>query len=173
MSYVPPAGRPRPAEPPPPSGGALALAIAAIALVGYATAPRRRRVFVSYDHELDLRYRNLLLAWDANPRFPFRLALTSPTERIASDDDAVVKRALTAKLKAAEYLLVVIGPETWKSAFVRWEIERAMADDVALKLVGVKVKQSYRSPDVLLGVGAAWARTFSVDAVTRALESAG
>lgn len=135
-------------------------------------SPSRPRVFVSYDHDEDLRYRNLLRAWDANSEFPFTFDLTSPVARIRSDDEVVVKRALTTKLKASEYLLVVVGKATWRSRFVTWEIERAKEPDVNLKLVAVKLQRTNRSPKSLLAAGTSWANRFSVDAVAQALRDA-
>lgn len=170
-----------PFEPPlPPASGDSAnpwvkflLVVGGLALASKFVTPSRPRVFVSYDHERDLRYRNLLRAWDANPKFPFAFDLTSPVSRINSEDETVVKRALTTKLKASDYLLVIVGPETWKSAFVRWEIERAQEADVDLRLVAVKLTRTHRTPPALLDAGTAWAHQFTVDAVTAALRKAG
>jgi hypothetical protein len=151
----------------------LLLLVGGIALASKLVAPSRPRVFVSYDHEKDLRYRNLLRAWDANPKFPFAFDLTSPVARINSEDEAVVKRALTTKLKASDYLLVIVGSQTWRSAFVRWEIERAQEADIDLRLVAVKLTRTHRTPPALLDAGTAWAHQFTVEAVTAALRKAG
>jgi hypothetical protein len=150
-------------------GGLLAAAAAAIA---YLVRPTRPRVFVSYDHDHDVRYRDLLRAWDANARFQFTFDLASPVVRIESEDEAVVKRALTPKLKAAEVLLVIIGANTWRSRWIRWEIERALETDVDLPIAAVKIDRRFRSPASLKGVDAVWGYQFAEATVTEVLQEA-
>ncbi len=131
-----------------------------------------KKVFVSYDHDQDARYRDLLRAWDKNPQFEFRFDLTSPVDAIDTYDQGVVKRALTPKMKAAEYLLVLVGEETARSKWVEWEIERATEPDVNLKIASIKLQKSSRLPRVLQRIGAASATGFSLENVTRVLTEA-
>lgn len=122
---------------------------------------RRERVFISYDHSEDVRMRNLLEAWSRNSQQKFQVERTSPLERINSDDPAVVKRALTPMLKRADCLLVIVGENTAKSPFVRWEIERAQETDVNLKMAAIKLKRGYALPEALKGGRCSWAVGFT------------
>jgi hypothetical protein len=125
------------------------------------TAPRQRRVFVSYDHSQDVAFRNILEAWDKNPRFRFHYHRVSPLTAIRSRDEAVVKRALTPMLKRASHLLVIVGELTHKSDFVRWEIERAQAEDVNLRMAAIKLNARCKLPDPLRSGRCAWAIGFT------------
>ena len=141
-------------------------------VVGALIAGNKKRVFISYDHSEDVHIRNLLEAWNRNGKFSFTMERTSPFHRIESDDEAVVKRALTPMLKKADYLLVIVGDKTAKSRFVCWEIERAQAKDVNLCIAAVKLNPRYRLPAPLLGRKVSCARTFSHEALITALENA-
>lgn len=152
--------------------GKLLIALAAAWGVGSLLSQSSKKVFVSYDHDQDARYRDLLRAWDKNPRFEFRFDLTSPVDAIDSHDDAVVKRALTSKMKAAEYLLVLVGERTARSKWVEWEIERATEPDVKLRIAAIKLDRSSRLPSVLQRSGVAQATGFSIENVTRVLNAA-
>lgn len=132
----------------------------------------RQRVFISYDHDEDARYKYLLRAWNANGEFEFDMQETSPARQINSTTDYVIRSALTRKLKAADVLLVIIGKHTHKSHWIRWEIERAQAADVNLAIVAVKLDTRYVSPPALLGVGATWAKGFSQEKILAALRTA-
>lgn len=67
------------------------------------------KVFISYDHSDDVHYKRLLQAWDANPDFDFEFDSRGPDVEIDSNDAGVVKAALTAKMKSATHLLVLVG----------------------------------------------------------------
>jgi hypothetical protein len=67
----------------------------------------KRKVFVSYDHSEDAKYKWLLMAWDANPDFDFEFDSRGPDVAIDSKDAAVVKQALTRMMKEATHLLVL------------------------------------------------------------------
>src|SRR5258708_16734318 len=77
----------------------------------------KKKVFISYDHSEDARYKNLLSAWDANTSFEFEFDNRSPNEAIDSADAGRVKAALTTMMSSAEYLLVIVGATTHTS---RW-----------------------------------------------------
>lgn len=132
----------------------------------------KKRVFISYQHKYDRQYRNLLCAWDANSSFDFEFERCSPNVAIDSDQAPQIKAALTRMMKKADCLLVIVGRHTHKSGWVRWEITRAKKSDVRLKLVVVKLNNSYVTPNGLLNSGAAFARSFSRDAILKALDEA-
>lgn len=130
------------------------------------------KVFVSYDHSEDAHYKRLLQAWDANPDFDFEFDSRGPDVAIDSNDAAAVKAALTAKMKSATHLLVLVGSKTSKSKWINWEIDRAKQSDVKLKLAAVKLAKDNETPAGLLNVGTSWATSFERDRVVDALKNA-
>ncbi len=89
---------------------------------------------------------------------------------INSDDAVAIKRAISAKINNATYFLCIIGKKTYKSSWVKWEINKAV--ELKKKLVAVKTESSNTSPDEMLGVGASWAMSFAFDAIKKAIENA-
>lgn len=132
----------------------------------------KTKVFVSYDHSEDAHYKRLLQAWDANPDFDFAFDSWGPNTAIDSLTGAVVKATLTSMMKSATHLLVLVGEKTAGSAWVNWEIDRAKAADVRLKLAAVKLAHSNVSPSGLLNVGTSWATSFTRDRIVEALAAA-
>jgi len=132
----------------------------------------KTKVFVSYDHSEDVHYKRLLQAWDANDSFDFEFDSRGPDVAINSTNAAVVKAALTAKMKTATHLLVLVGEKSAKSSWMNWEIDRAKESDVKLKLAAVKLARDNVTPAGLLGVGTAWATSFTRDRVVDALSEA-
>jgi hypothetical protein len=132
----------------------------------------KHKVFVSYDHDNDARYKNMLLAWDANDDFDFQIDSVGPDVAIDSEDAARVKAALTAKMKQGTHLLVLVGAQSSKSAWINWEVDRATDSDVKLKLAAVKLAKDNPSPAGLLGMGTSWATSFERDRIVEALNAA-
>jgi hypothetical protein len=132
----------------------------------------KKRVFVSYDHSEDARYKYLMQAWDANPEFDFEFDSRGPNEPIDSTNAATIKQSLTRMMKEATHLLVIVGEKTASSKWVTWEIDRATDPDVKLKLAAVKLARANESPTALIGIGTAWATSFERDRVVEALNLA-
>lgn len=132
----------------------------------------KKKVFVSYDHSEDAYYKRLLQAWDANADFDFEFDSRGPNVAIDSDDAAKVKAALTAMMKTATHLLVLVGSKTAMSKWITWEIDRAKQSDVKLKLAAVKLAKDNVSPSGLLNVGTSWATSFERDRIVEALNAA-
>jgi len=130
------------------------------------------KVFVSYDHSEDVHYKRLLQAWDANPDFDFDFDSRGPDVAIDSSDAGVVKAALTAKMKSATHLLVLVGAKSKRSKWMEWEIDRAKQSDVKLKLAAVKLQKENETPAGLLNAGTSWATSFTRDRVVDALKAA-
>lgn len=137
-----------------------------------------RKVYVSFDYENDRHYKSMLQAWSANRQFDFAFNDASSGE-IQTNDIAKIKAALTAKIRDAEVLLVLVGKEANKHhkdwmqiGFRNWiNFEIAKAREAGKKLVAVKLDKSNESPEQIQGTGAAWAMSFSDDAVTKALRA--
>jgi hypothetical protein len=130
------------------------------------------RTFVSYDHSEDVHYKRLLQAWDANPEFEFDFDSRGPDVAIDSTDSAAVKAALTAKMKTATHLLVLVGGKSATSKWMNWEIVRAKQPDIKLRLAAVKLAKFNETPSGLLNCGVAWATSFDRDRIVEALRTA-
>jgi len=132
----------------------------------------KTKVFVSYDHSEDALYKRLLQAWDANPEFDFDFDSRGPNVAINSSDAAIIKAALTAKMKSATHLLVLVGEKSNSSKWMEWEIDRAKQGDIKLKLAAVKLAKSNVTPAGLLDTGTSWATSFERDRIVDALKGA-
>jgi hypothetical protein len=89
---------------------------------------------------------------------------------INSEEAGVIKGQLTKMMKKADYLLVIVGKNTHKSDWIRWEIDRATTDDVKLKVVVIKLQRSYKIPEELKGIGASFAYSFTKANIMKALK---
>lgn len=128
--------------------------------------------FTSYDHSEDVHYKRLLQAWDVNPDFDFDFDSRGPDVAIDSHDAAVVKAALTTKMKSATHLLVLVGAKSHQSKWMTWEIQRAKQSDVRLKLAAVKLAKENITPLGLLNCGTEWATSFERARIVEALKAA-
>lgn len=139
----------------------------------------KKKVFVSFDYDNDKRYKYLLEAWDANPDFDFVFSDKTPDE-IDTTNIGRIKAALTARIKSATYTLVIVGKETNKThkyskliGFKNWlNFEIYQSKQNSNKIAAVKIDKSYESPDELSGASAAWAMSFTEDAIIKALNEA-
>ena len=129
------------------------------------------KVFVSFDHSEDLKYKNLLRAWNANTDFDFEFEVRSPNVEIESEDASVIKAALTRKMRESEYFLVIIGKESHTSEWMNWEITRAMQLDTNLKIAAVKINSKYINP-VSLPANASLSDEFTLEGIINALANA-
>lgn len=136
----------------------------------------KKKVFISFDYTNDKQYKHLLDAWDSNKNMEFVFNDCSSGE-IQSNNIATVKAALTRRINTTTYTLVIIGAEANKrhkdykaigyKNWINFEIAKSKENDN--KLVAVKIKKSYESPDELIGVNAKWAMSFSQEAIIKAL----
>jgi hypothetical protein len=130
----------------------------------------RKKVFISYDYDNDKHYKNLLLAWDGNKLFDFSIHDHSADVSINSTDATAIKRTISRYINEATYFLIIVGKKTHKSAWVKWEIEKAI--ELGKRIVAVKTDRENTSPDALLGIGASWAMSFTFDAISKAINNA-
>lgn len=139
----------------------------------------KMRVVVCFDYENDLKYKNLLKAWDANPEFDFFFNDITPDE-IRTKSVDVVKQVLSKKINEANYTLVLVGKEAnhkhkdhEKIGYKNWQnYEIAKSKEHGNKLIAVKLDTNNTSPDELLNSGASWAMSFSRDSVIKAMKDA-
>jgi hypothetical protein len=132
----------------------------------------KKKVFISYDHSEDQRYKNLLLARHANDSFELEFDQRSPNVPIDSNDATKIKQALTSMMRSADYLLVIIGAKSYTSKWMAWEIDRAKQWDVKLKLAAIKISYFNTTPAGLLGCSVAFATAFEQDRIIDALNKA-
>ena len=130
----------------------------------------KKKIFISYDYDNDKHYKNLLVAWDANSEFDLSFYDASVDVSVDSNDAAAIKRTISARINNATYFLCIIGKQTNKSGWVKWEIEKAV--ELTKKLVAVKIDSGNTSPDAIQGVGASWAMSFTFDSIKNAIDSA-
>ena len=130
----------------------------------------KKKVFVSYDYDNDKMYKNLLLAWDSNQHFDFSIHDHSADVSINSTNASAIKSVLSRYINEATYFLVIVGSKTHKSAWVKWEIEKAV--ELGKRIIAVKTDRENNSPDALMGIGASWAMSFTYVAITNAIDKA-
>ena len=134
------------------------------------------KVFVSFDYENDKKFKFLLQAWSKNHRFSVSFDDVSSGE-INSEDIGRVKAALSRKINEADIVLAIIGryanqihkdyrligDRNW----ISWEVNKGK--ELGKKIVAVKVDNSFISPDAVKNCNASWAKSFTEDAVSKAL----
>jgi len=130
----------------------------------------KKKVFISYDYDNDKHYKNLLVAWDANDEFDFSFYDQSVDVSVDSDDAAVIRRVISARINASTYFLCIVGKRTHKSDWVAWEIDKAV--ELKKKIVAVKTAKENETPPGLYGVGATWALSFTFDSIKNAIARA-
>ncbi|CAN5875382.1 hypothetical protein BH11BAC7_BH11BAC7_11850 [soil metagenome] len=130
----------------------------------------RRKVFISYNFDQDRHYKNLLLAWDSNGSFDFHMRDYSADVSIASTEGSVIRRVIAAKINKGNYFVVLVGKETWKCEWVKWEI--AKAKELKKKIVAVKIDRCNEAPGELYGAGVAWVYSFKLKSINNAIKKA-
>lgn len=130
----------------------------------------KRKVFISYDYVNDRHYKNLLLAWDSNKQFDFSISDYSADVSINSTKAATIKSVLSRYINEATTFLVIVGKHTHKSAWVRWEIQKAI--ELGKRIVAVKTDRENITPPELYGVGASWAMSFTYSSIVTAIKNA-
>ena len=129
----------------------------------------KKKIFISYDYDNDKHYKNLLVAWDANSELDFSFYDASVDVSVDSNDAAAIKRVISSRISNASHSLCIIGSKTYKSGWVKWEIEKAV--ELKKKLVAVKTDSGNTSPDAIQGVGASWAMSSTFDSIKNAIDS--
>jgi len=136
-------------------------------------------VFVSFDYENDRRYKHLLEAWHANPRFQFVFEDGTPVE-INSLNVGRVKAALTSKIKDATHTLVIVGQHSNERhrhsdliGYKNWiNFEIAQSISLRKRIAVIKLDRSYQNPDELSQARPSWAYSFTEENVIKALNEA-
>ena len=128
----------------------------------------KRRVFISFDYDIDSKYKNLLVAWDKNRHFDFSFYDGSVTVPVDSENAGPIRRVISTRINACPRFLCIVGEETYLSNWVSWEIDKAVV--LNRRIIAVKINRLNRTPENLYGVGATWALSFTYDAIKKALD---
>ncbi|UQD52344.1 hypothetical protein C0971_10210 [Bacillus methanolicus] len=131
-----------------------------------------KKIFVSYHSDVeDTAHKNLLVAWSKNDNgfFDIKFNDTSVGVSINSDNANYIKSVIKGKISESSVFLCLIGKNTHNSDWVKWEIDKAV--ELGKKVVAVKIKSTYQTPENLYGIGAVWALSFTYDSIKKALNS--
>ena len=116
-------------------------------------------IYVSVDWERgDDTYKRLLMKWDRDRQFKF-----DDTSKLSP------RKKLKPKILAASTLLCIVGAKTNACDQVAWEVQTAAR--AGKKLVGVKIHHSFPTPQSLHRFRAAWAESFTIEAIKAALDA--
>lgn len=144
------------------------------------TGRRKKRIFISFDFDHDRSYRYLLSALNSNAGSDIEFE-DRTSGAIRSSDVGRVKAALATKIGEATHVMVIVGKHAnaYHSDSLKigdrnwqwWEINRARLAG-GKRFIGVKIDRAYIAPEPLKKVGAAWAHSFNVPAVLKAIGEA-
>jgi hypothetical protein len=82
------------------------------------------KVFIGYDYDSDKASKDLLLGWNVNKEFDFSSYDRSFDVTVDSDEAAVFKQDLAARIGHSSHFLCIVGKETYRSAWMAWEIRK-------------------------------------------------
>ena len=85
-----------------------------------------KKIFISYDYDKDRHYKNTLLMWDAHKQFDFEFYDQSVDVSVNSNDASYIKSVIKGEINSSTHFLCIIGKETHKSDWVKWEIDKAI-----------------------------------------------
>ena len=127
----------------------------------------KNKVFIGYDYDNDKAAKDRLLDWDVNKEFDFSSYDRSFDFAVDSDEANVVKQDLATRIGDASHFLCIVGKETYRSAWMVWEIRKAI--ELRKKLVAAKTDSINNSPTAMQGVGASWSTMFNFDSIKKAM----
>jgi hypothetical protein len=127
----------------------------------------KNKVFISYDYDYDKVSKDRLLGWDVNKEIDFSSYDRSFEVAVDSEEAAVFKQDLAARIGDSSHFLCIVGRETYRSAWMAWEIRKAV--ELKKKLVAAKTDSTNNSPTAMQGVGASWSTMFNFDSIKKAM----
>jgi hypothetical protein len=128
----------------------------------------KNKVFIGYDYDHDKAFKDRLLGWDVNKEFDFSAYDRSFGVAVDSPEAAAIKQDLTARIGDSSHFLCIVGKETYRNAWVAWEIRKAV--ELKKKLVAAKTDSTNNSPTAMQGVGASWSTIFNFDSIKKAMD---
>lgn len=138
-----------------------------------------KSIVISFDYDHDKDYRYLLSALKSNNSSAVDFNDLTPGA-INTSNVSRVKGVLTTQIRQSTHLLVVVGAYAntrhHDSALIGsrnwqwWEIEKAKEEKK--KLIAVKIERGFESPEPLKNADAAWALSYNVPAILKAINEA-
>jgi hypothetical protein len=128
----------------------------------------KKKVFIGYDYDHDKAAKDLLLWWDTNKVFDFSSYDRSFDVAVDSQEAVAIKQDLASRIGDSSHFLCIVGKETYRNAWVAWEIRKAV--ELKKKLVAAKTDSTHNSPTAMQGVGASWSTMFNFDSVKKAMD---
>lgn len=86
---------------------------------------KKPTVFISYDYDKDRNAKELLNAWSANQNFDLKFKDTSTDISINSKNKDYIKKCISKGIKSCDTFICIIGKDTHKSQWVKYEIKQA------------------------------------------------
>jgi hypothetical protein len=125
------------------------------------------QIYVSLKHE-DLKYMHQILEWDKDNAFEFSFTDKAIRPAFHSNEGAALKDELKAKIKSGTHLLCLVGKNTANNDWINWEIQTASV--TGKKVLAVRLDKKNKAPAAALNFGAAWADTFTFEAIAKVIE---
>ena len=126
----------------------------------------KNKVFIGYD-DCDKASKDRLLGWDVDKEFDFSSYDRSFDVAVDSEDAAVFKKDIAARIGDSSHFLCIVGKESYHSGWLAWEIRKAV--ELKKKLVAAKTDSTNNSPTAMQGVGASWSTMFNFDSIKKAM----
>jgi hypothetical protein len=127
----------------------------------------KNKVFIGYDYDNDKAVKDRLLGWDTNRELDFVSYDRSFDVAVDSEEAVAIKQDLAARIGDASYFLCIVGKETYRSAWMAWEIRKAV--ELKKNLVASKIDSTNNSPTELQRAGASWSTMFNFDSIKKAM----
>jgi hypothetical protein len=105
----------------------------------------RNKTYVAFDGDEDIRYFNLMKAWNQNDKtkFEFYDAHDINQARDSSEEESI-KKQLMIRMQNSKVFVILIGEQTkFLYKFVRWEIEQAIKRDMPIIAVNLNKSKKY------------------------------
>jgi hypothetical protein len=128
----------------------------------------KNKVFIGYDYDQDTAAKDRLLRWDTNKEFDFSSYDRFFDVAVDSQEAVAIKQDLAARIGDSSHFLCIVGKETYRNAWVAWEIRKAV--ELKKKLVAAKTDSTNNSPTAMQEVGASWSTIFNFDSIKKAMD---
>jgi hypothetical protein len=130
-----------------------------------------KQVYLSFDHENDGYYRDVLVNWSKMPGFA-QLWINDEPPAVPVDSPGAepVKQALAKRISAASGLLCVVGATSSTNDWMAWEIKKA--DELGKRIIAVRINRDCAVPEMLSDMGATCAMSFTFEGIRRAIDEA-
>jgi hypothetical protein len=135
------------------------------------TPTATKQIYLSYDHENDGYYKDVLVTWSKMPGFAhFRVIDRPPGVPEDSYEAESIKQTLAKSIGAASGLLCVVGEKCAANRWMEWEVKKA--DELGKRTIAVRANRKCEVPEMLSDIGATCALTFTFEGIRRAMEEA-